>query len=75
MWVTSALDIAYPVPSLAPGWWYGAQVFCERMFEETCLEESGMWLLGNPVKAIIPALPGPFSLKAQEPQVLGGACA
>lgn len=22
MWVMSALDIAYPVPSLVPGWWY-----------------------------------------------------
>lgn len=32
-----------------------------------------MWLLGNPVKAIIPAFPGPFSLKAKESQVLGGA--
>lgn len=70
----SALDIAYPVPSLAHGWWYKLRYSVKECCRDR-LEESGMWLLGNPVKAIIPAFPGPFSLKAKEPQVLGGACA
>lgn len=45
VWVTSALDIAYPVPSLAPGWWYELRYSVKECLKRPAWrsQECGFW--------------------------------